>query len=209
MVSGVDTHLYRAMRKYGWDKFHFEVIDSTDSQEKLNELEEHYIQIFDTIRSGYNMAKGGSINVMYSDVVADKHDKKMRSPEVRKKISESMKQSYRERGGPSDSHRLHLSQSRKALYNSEKGEEVKAKFRQSFHFSEEHFRALNDSKNKSVYCIDESGTVVAEFKRVKDAAIWWREHGYKVKHYDQLCDRIKQSYKEDRYIHGLKWIYRV
>ena len=51
--------------------------------------------------------------------------------------------------------------------------------------------------------------MIAEFERVKDAAQWWYEQGYIVKDVSQLCDRIKQSYREDKYIKGIKWVYRV
>lgn len=210
LVSGVNTHLYNAMRKYGWDKFHFNVIAEVFDQESLDHLEEYYIKKYDSIRNGYNMASGGSVNVMYSDVVKDKHDKVMRSDDVRRRISESMKRHYAEIGGPTEEHRAHLSQSRKALYSSKKGEEVREKFRKSFHLSESHYRALNDSKNKSVYCVDEHGNVVKEFDRVKDAADWWYENGYgNIKSSEQLNDRIKESAKKDKYIRGLKWVYRV
>lgn len=209
-VSGVDNHLYRAMRKYGWDKFHFEVIAEVTDQDTLDELEAYYISKYDTIRNGYNMAPGGKINIMYSDVVKSRHDAKMRTPEVRHRISESMKQSYADRGGPSAEHRANLSKSRKALYASDKGDEIRAKFRKSFKLSDEHYRALNDAKNKSVYCVNASGELVAEFDRVKDAADWWFRNGYgNVKNSDQLNDRIKESATQDRYIRGLKWIYRV
>jgi len=205
-----DTHLYRAMRKYGWDKFHFSVVVTCEDQDTLNELEAYYIAKFDCIKNGYNMAPGGTVNTMYSDVVKQKHDAKMRSDAVRSRISESMKKSYQDRGGPSEEHRKHLSESRKALYASAKGDEVRKKFRESFKFSEEHYRALNDAKNKSVYCVDTSGNVVAEFNRVKDAADWWYNNGYdSVKDSTQLNDKIKESSKYDKYIRGLKWIYRV
>lgn len=208
--SGVDNHLYRAMRKYGWDKFHFSIVVTCEDQDTLDELEAYYIAKFDCINNGYNMAPGGSINTMYSPVVKEKHDAKMRTDAVRSKISESMKQSYRDRGGPSEEHRKHLSESRKALYASEKGQEVREKFRKSFKLSEAHYRALNDAKNKSVYCIDTSGNFVAEFPRVKDAAQWWYNNGYgNVKELNQLSDKIKESSKKDKYIRGLKWIYRV
>lgn len=209
MVTGVDTHIYRAMRKYGWEKFHFRQIATAESQEDLDYLEQYYIAKYDSVKNGYNMSFGGSTNTMDSPIVKAKHDAKMRSPEVRKQISESMKASYAERGGPTEEHRKHLSESRKALYASEKGDEIREKFRKSFKFSAEHFKALNDSKNKSVYCVNESGEVIAEFERVKDAAQWWYEQGYIVKDVSQLCDRIKQSYREDKYIKGIKWVYRV
>ena len=186
-VSGKDTHLYRAMRKYGWEKFHFHTIAEVNDQETLNELEAFYIAKYDTIRNGYNMARGGNINIMYSDVIRQKHDDVMRSPEVRDKISKSMKRSYELRGGQTPEHRAHL-----------------------FKLSETHFRALNDAKNKAVYCIDESGNFVAEFPRVKDAALWWQTHGYDTaKYVRNVCDQIKKSAKFEKYIRGLRWFYRV
>lgn len=209
-VSGVDTHLYRAMRKYGWDKFHFKIIATADNQETLNDLEAYFIAKYDSIRNGYNMAPGGSINTMYSDIVKAKHDAKMRSADVRNKISKSMIQSYRARGGLTDDHRRHLSESRKQLYASPEGDIIRAKFKQSFKLSDAHYKALNDAKNKAVYCIDADANVVAEFDRVKDAAEWWYANGYgTVKSADQLNDRIKESAKYNRYIKGLKWVYRV
>lgn len=210
MVSGEDTHLYRAMRKYGWDKFHFNIIATASDQDTLNELESYFINKYDAIHSGYNMAPGGSINVMKSSVVAEKHNSVMRSPEVRQKISNSMKKSYAERGGPTAEHRKHLSESRKRLYSSPQGEETRRKFRESFKLSEAHYRAFHDAKNKSVYCVDRSGNMLVEFSRVKDAANWWYLNGYDtVKSADQLMNKIKESSKQDKYIKGIKWIYRV
>lgn len=210
MIAGVDTHIYRAMRKYGWDKFHFTVLeDNVSSKEKLDELEKFYIQKYDSVNHGYNMTFGGDENAMNSPCVKYKHDNIMRSDEVRHKISESMKASYAKRGGPSADHRKHLSESKKRIYSSTEGEIIKEKFRNSFSFTPKHYAALNDSKNKAVYCVNEGGEVVASFNRVKDAAIWWLDSGYKVKHYDQLCDKIKESYVQDKYIRGLKWKYRA
>ena len=209
-VSGADTRIYRAMRKHGWEKFHFEVIATAQDKSTLDELEKYFIKKYDSVNNGYNMSFGGDSNPMFSDEVAEKHSSIMRSEAVRKKISESMKRSYAKRGGPSEEHRKHLSKSKHDLYASEKGEEVRKKFRKSFKLSPEHFKALNDAKNKSVYCVDADGKIVAEFSRVKDAANWWHQNGYdNVKSSDQLNDRIKESAKQEKYIKGLKWVYRV
>jgi len=209
-VSGVDNHLYRAMRKYGWDKFHFEVIDTCDDQDTLNELEAYYIAKYDSVRTGYNMALGGTINTMYSEVIKERHDCKMRSPEVRKKISDSLKAHFQKTGGMSEEHKRHLSENKKAFYASERGQLTKQKHKETFHLSESHYRALNDAKNKAVYCIDANENVVAEFERVKDAANWWKEHGYiEVKYLRTISTTIKRSATTGRYIHGLKWFYRV
>lgn len=210
MVSGVNTHIYNAMRKYGWEHFHFEiVVDNIQDQDTLNDLEAYYIAKWDTIVRGYNMAKGGSINPMYSAVVRAKHDSIMRSDDVRNRIRDTVKSRIAE-NGISEEHRRKLSVNKKAFYASPEGEKAKAKFRASFSLSPEHYAALNDAKNKEVYCIDQQGNEVARFKRVKDAAVWWYSHGYDtVKSPELLSDAIKLSSKEDRYIRGLKWIYCV
>ena len=208
--SGSDFRIYNAMREYGWDKFHFQIIAEVEDQETLNELEIYYIEKYDTINNGYNMALGGDINPMCSPIIKERHDNKMRTDVVRKKISDSMKQSYVDRGGPTLEHRKHLSENKKALYASARGDEVRAKFRQSFKLSDEHRKALEASLIKSVYCIDEFGNVVAEFNRVKDAASWWQDNGYgEVKYLRTISGTIKRSATGDRYIKGLKWIYRV
>lgn len=62
---GVDYALYRAMRKYGIEKFWVDLIETveakTDSEflEKLNEREKFWIKELDSKRHGYNMTSGG------------------------------------------------------------------------------------------------------------------------------------------------------
>ena len=203
-----NTHIYRAMRKYGWDNFEFRVLTYAMDQQMLNDLEEYYISKYDTIRNGYNMAKGGYINTMFSDVVAKKHKAIMSTPEVRNKISNTMKQYYAEHG-VSDSRRKKLSDNKKAFYASEKGKLVKQKFSENYVMTQEHIEALNIPKYKSVYCINENEEIVAEFESVRDAALWWKAQGYVVTYLRTICAAIKRSYRENRFIKGLKWIYRV
>ena len=209
-VCNCDTYLYNAMHKYGWEKFHFEVIDeSPTTQEELDQLEAYYIEKYDSIKNGYNMIGGGSgANPMFFERSRIKHDNIMRSDEVRSKISVSMKESYEKRGGPTEEHRKHLSEQKKALYASPKGDLVRAKFRESYVFTPEHQAAMIKGRQKGVYCIDRSGNIIREFNTVKEAAQWWLVNGYAVKSYDQLCDRIKQSFVKDEYIKGLKWVYK-
>jgi len=210
MNHGVDYHLYRAMRKYGWEKFHFSVVEECDDLDTLNELESKYIAQFNAIETGYNMALGGEFNAMDSAIVRERHDATMRSEEVRKKISASLKATIQRNGGLSEEHRRHLSENKKAFYASERGQIVKQRHKETFHLSESHYHALNDAKNKALYCIDSSGEIVAEFLRVTDAAIWWQDNGYgKVRYLRTISGAIKRSATSDRYIKGLKWIYRV
>ena len=55
--------LYKAFRKYGWNNFSFEILESFEdySLEQLNALEQKYIQQYNSlVPYGYNMIPGGS-----------------------------------------------------------------------------------------------------------------------------------------------------
>lgn len=53
-----DKLFYRAIRKYGWDLFVYEILEECEN-EKLNERERHYIEKFDSVNNGYNVTLGG------------------------------------------------------------------------------------------------------------------------------------------------------
>ena len=59
--SSSNTHLYRAMRKYGVDNFTVEVVECVDTIELLAEREIYWIAEFDSTNPcvGYNMTRGG------------------------------------------------------------------------------------------------------------------------------------------------------
>ena len=201
---GARFYLQSAIRKYGPENFRVETIATANNIDELNQLEEYYIRKFNTVETGYNLSYGGDSNTMDCKVTKEHHDKVMRSEDVRSRISQTLKRKIRE-SGRCEEYTNNLLKGLEAYRKTPKYQEDKAKF----HLSSEHFRALNDAKNKAVYCINESGSIVAEFNRVKDAAYWWYNQGYKVKDPYDLSNRIKQSYKEDKFIRGLKWIYRV
>ena len=52
-------HFHNALRKYGIEAFLFEVIDSAETMEDLNKLEEKYVLLFDSINNGYNIRNPG------------------------------------------------------------------------------------------------------------------------------------------------------
>jgi len=52
--------LYCAMRKYGWDKFVWEVIyQSKDGKHCLNVMESFFIKEYNSFKKGYNLTMGG------------------------------------------------------------------------------------------------------------------------------------------------------
>ena len=202
--NGTGFYISGAIAKYGWSNFNVEVLAETDDVDELNRLERFYVQKYNADVKGYNLAPGGDSNAMDSLKVKEHHDTVMRSPEVRAKISTTLKRQIRE-SGRSAEYTSNMRKGFEAYLKSPKRLEDVAKQ----HLSPEHYRALNDAKNKAVYCIDVDGNVVAEFKRVKDAAEWWFPIYATVKTPGDLMNRIKESAKNNRYIKGLKWIYRV
>jgi group I intron endonuclease len=51
---------YDAIRKYGWDKFQWEILyQSEDKEHTLNVMETQFIREYNTFNQGYNMTGGG------------------------------------------------------------------------------------------------------------------------------------------------------
>ena len=149
--NGVDRHLYNAMRKYGIDNFDFEEIDHADNIEDLNYLEAYYITQYDSVRKGYNMGYGGDNNVMFSDKVYQKHLERVRSEEIRNKVSAGMKKKIANGEFFTDEHRKKLSQ--KALGN----------------------KNGNGNPSHSIPCFCVHGRTGErwEFRNIKEAGLWW------------------------------------
>lgn len=148
-ANGGKTHFYAAIRKYGQDNFLFEEICKADTIQQLNDLEVYYIQQYNSIENGYNMALGGDNNIMFSNIIKKHHKASLEKPEVRQKISKSLKL-YRQQHPFSEEHRKHLSDSAKGNHNFGTG----------------------DTRSIACYCIDENN-LEHHFHSYKEAGIWW------------------------------------
>ena len=74
------TYLSKAIRKYGWENFHKEIIyQSLDENYCKNIMESHFIKQYNSYRDGYNLTLGGQGNSC------------KRTEETRQKISSSKK----------------------------------------------------------------------------------------------------------------------
>jgi len=91
---GSGLHLKRAVKKEGKLNFKRTKLCECFSKKELDEAERFYIELYDTINNGYNIASGGQGGAIPR---SEKEKKRMREnnpakrPEVRKKISESLK----------------------------------------------------------------------------------------------------------------------
>ena len=54
MSNRLNTHLARAIRKYGSDNFIIETIDTANTQEELTQKEYYWIKELNTCKDGYN-----------------------------------------------------------------------------------------------------------------------------------------------------------
>ena len=65
-----NTKFSRAIKKYGWNNFHHDVIKIVECETKeelkkvLNLLEEEYIETYDSFYNGYNMTTGGDSRML-------------------------------------------------------------------------------------------------------------------------------------------------
>lgn len=97
----LNSHMGRAIQKYGWDSFDHLIIATGLSNEKAKEIEKSLVDLLDLTNpeKGYNEAKGGGGGGMY---------KKHHTDEVKKRISEA-----RKINGFSEEHKKHISEAKK------------------------------------------------------------------------------------------------
>ena len=177
---GTGFRFHESIRKYGEDAFEWSIIDTCETQEEAVEKEFKYVKLYNSYINGYNDTKGGPVNPMDCDRVKQKHDEVMGSEEVRRRISNTMSNLIKAKGGVSKA-------TREKQSNNMKG---------NTHW-----------KGRSVFCEDESGKVVAEFDQVAKAARWWMEQGYDATNYSAVIDTIRRNAKRGSYFKGLKWFY--
>lgn len=188
---------HKAIARYGIENFKWEVIDTANNIDELNQKEGYWIEHYNSYRTGYNDTKG-DLNPMNYEEVKKRHDKTMRSAEVRKKISETMKAHIANGDFFTDEHRRKISEKLK-------GNKHGLGKKRPQHAIEATSKALK----KSVYCIDKDGNFVKEFEYVKDAAQWLKDkYPNRSQDLTNLKNKIKESFVRDRYYFDYKWIYK-
>ena len=80
----IDSKFSKAIKKYGWNNFHHDVIETVECKTKeelkdvLNSLEKTYIEVYDSFYNGYNSTTGGEGYIV--------------SDETRNKITDAVRQ---------------------------------------------------------------------------------------------------------------------
>jgi group I intron endonuclease len=96
------THLYLAIRKYGWENFSKEIIDHAETEEELSKKEIYWIAYYQSINPvvGYNMSEGGTGGDTWSSLSQERKAEAISkrppmSDETKKKVSRSLKERYK------------------------------------------------------------------------------------------------------------------
>jgi group I intron endonuclease len=91
MERNSDYYFHRSIRKYGWDAFDYEVLE--ENVENLNERENHYIDMYDTIwPNGYNQCPANSLDKTAIEKMKETKRKQFAamSEEERKELTRKM-----------------------------------------------------------------------------------------------------------------------
>ena len=67
--NGSELVFHRALRKYGFENFTWEILEEGISEHELNEREKFWIKMYDSFHNGYNMTEGGdgSLGVKHTE----------------------------------------------------------------------------------------------------------------------------------------------
>ncbi len=97
--TSCDTYFHKALNKYGYDNFTFEIIAQTDNDDSLNFLEKLYIRKYKSSQHefGYNLTGGGegTLGFHHTEETRQKMSKSRkgakRSDETKQKMRDSWK----------------------------------------------------------------------------------------------------------------------
>lgn len=152
-----DCAFHRAIKKYGFDNFTYEVlvtIDLDDEQElkqKLDFFEKFYIRKYKTFENGYNLTLGGGGHLGFKV-----------SEEVRHKISEARKGK-----ALSEEHKAKLSEAHKGIKLPPRSEEHKAKLSevQKGKFISDEVRSKMSEAHKGKTLSEETKRKMSELRK--------------------------------------------
>lgn len=207
-----DKYLYRAMNKYGFENFFFEVLETDIPIDAIHEREIYWIKQINTKSpNGYNMTDGGegSFNRILSDETKEKIRNatigKKHSKETRKKQSESTKKRY-ENSYEREKISLSMKNNKEAIekatlniqiYNQSVSKEEKLK----------HVSKATESRSKPVIATDLNNPEnIMEFKSVREASRWIRENTSFIKACHTNISKACRG-KLD-FIYGYKWTFK-
>jgi group I intron endonuclease len=161
-----DNKFHRAIKKYGFENFTYEVIFTIDNEdrkrvkEKLDFMERYYIRKYDSLNNGYNLTAGGEggsgkhteeFKKMMSDKMKENNPAWNMTDEWKQHIADS------QRGKKMSDNMKQLTSERMKSNNPMKNPEVAAKMaenKKGKHLSEEHKKKISESQKGKVVTDD-------------------------------------------------------
>ncbi len=149
----LDTHLYRAIKKYGWESFSISILEEC-LVEELDDKERYYIAFYASIdpEKGYNKESGGSKFKKLSEETKQKMSEKAKgegNPFFGKKHSDETKErmsKIRQGRSPSDQAKKNISEGLKGHKISEKTKKAISESNKGKKASEEAKRRMSESR---------------------------------------------------------------
>lgn len=203
------THFGAAVRKYGWDAFDHEILETGLSEEEAKGKEREYIALFDTMnpKKGFNLTAGGD-GVLHLKMTEETKEKLRnshlgikQSQETIEKRKASRAEYYKTHSRPKVAmeHIMMLVKAREGLTVWNKGkewsEEVKQKIRDANlgkKASEETRRRMRASaKKKKVAAYTMDGILFKIFDSSRDAE---RFFGKGASHITECCQGKRKQY---------------
>ena len=177
-----DNKFHRAIKKYGFEKFTYEVIFTIDNddrkriKEKLDFMERYYIRKYDSLNNGYNLTEGGEggsgkhteeFKKMMSDKMKENNPAWNMTDEWRQHIGDS------QRGKKMSQEFCKKTSERMKSNNPMKNPEVAAKMalsKNGKHLSEEHKKKISEAqKGKKVTVETKQKMSIASKNRQRDS----------------------------------------
>jgi len=139
-----DTKLCRAIRKYGFKNFYLEILLECKKSD-LNENEIRQIKKFESVSKGYNIKKGGEGGKHSEETkkkIAEANKKRKWTPEMRKAMSEAIKNSPKCRG------RKHSEETKKKIAEANKKRKITKQMRKNM------TQAQTKLNGKPIVCLE-------------------------------------------------------
>ena len=188
----------RAIRHYGSENIHNEVIDIADSPQELDFLERFYIWFFDSVDNSYNLEYGGNLNKEFSEETKEKMRASKielynseKGESVKKRISDSLKLYYEDENVAKSMSeksleyysteegkqtKKRISSSLKKFYQTEEGKKVRAKIDASNTNKYATLVKNGSIRNMQNYCIRVNGSVVKRSTDPYKLINWWMDN---------------------------------
>lgn len=197
--------LHRAIRKYGVDNFKIELLEDNISKQDIADKENYYINLYDTLNTGYNMTEGGAgiSGYKFTKEQGLARAKKIITPERNAKISKALKGKCL-----SKEHKKKLSESMKDYH---KTHDNSFKGKQHTQITKDIIGSKN-TKHKVLMLDKITEEVIKEFDNAKKAGIWIVEQQKRSTKPDTIRGAIVRhcmGIADCQTAYGYKWKWKI